>query len=344
MKITKIVSIVAGVIISLQCGRSHTIKYTDSKNNRVQIYSINAGAKISRKEIPAVVFIQINGCDKKLWERQTQTPELQKYRLITYDLRGHGKSTHFNDKQKYINQYSLKLHAEDLKHVLEYYDLDNALVVGWSLGGHIILRYLSDNPVGKIANAMIFGAVPSIGLAGIKDYPQMPPTDAMQFVTSKYLLSAEISVESIRRFVSLALEAEPDFHGSINLPEEDLKHWTKLIGSVDGYARVGLLDGSGVIAEDFSDGILDMSLEQMTSYNVWQLEMIPDIPDIPRIQTPVKLMISENDMFPMESIEYMSKLNPGYFQIVHTGRVGHAVHFTAPDIFEKELISILEDK
>jgi pimeloyl-ACP methyl ester carboxylesterase len=58
------------------------------------------------------------------------------YHVVTYDLRGHGKS----DKP----QQGLSLHtfAKDLKELLEHLELEDALLVGWSMGTSVIFEYL----------------------------------------------------------------------------------------------------------------------------------------------------------------------------------------------------------
>jgi pimeloyl-ACP methyl ester carboxylesterase len=63
-------------------------------------------------------------------------PELRKkYHIIRYDLRGHGGSTDSSDDQSIIQ------HARDLKKIVEYYDLDQASIVGFSFGGTIAQEF-----------------------------------------------------------------------------------------------------------------------------------------------------------------------------------------------------------
>jgi pimeloyl-ACP methyl ester carboxylesterase len=324
---------------TIHCSRNHTIKFTDSQNNPIKIYSAEFGAKVTSDITPAIVFLHGNGYDHSIWEKQTKSPALQKYRLIAYDMRGHGKSTHFKDDKSYARQYSMKLHAEDLQQVLEYYKLNNAIVVGWSLGGHVVLRHFVNHPASRIGKAVIYGAIPSLGFAGVKDYPPLPQKDVITFLLNQVLLSPSISGETLHKYVSLCLEQEPEFDGQIKLPESELDKWSSIVASSDGYSRLGLLDGFSDIMTDLSDGRLDMSPETMMSYNIWQGEMISELE---KIQTPVRLLVSESDIYPKEQIEYMANKNPEKFTLAYTGRTGHAVHYNSPEIFERELLKFIE--
>lgn len=58
------------------------------------------------------------------------------YTVITYDLRGHGLS-------RSNGEITIDRLAIDLKELIEYLDLDNITLVGWSMGGSVILQYLS---------------------------------------------------------------------------------------------------------------------------------------------------------------------------------------------------------
>lgn len=66
-----------------------------------------------------------------------QVPVLRKdYRIITYDLRGHG------DSERPIHGLTMKRLAQDLNELLDYLDVSNVSLVGWSLGTHVIFEYI----------------------------------------------------------------------------------------------------------------------------------------------------------------------------------------------------------
>lgn len=89
---------------------------------------------------PSIIFIHGLLGSRLNWEEQVQSPELRQYRLITYDLRGHGLS----DKPSGVEPYHDGRHwADDLDAVIEGSHAKKPVVVGWSLGGVVISNYLA---------------------------------------------------------------------------------------------------------------------------------------------------------------------------------------------------------
>jgi pimeloyl-ACP methyl ester carboxylesterase len=57
----------------------------------------------------------------------------QKYQTITPDLRGYGRS-------RYQKQFLIQQHLTDLAELLDKHQIDNCLLLGWSLGGIIAME------------------------------------------------------------------------------------------------------------------------------------------------------------------------------------------------------------
>ncbi|MGM0446474.1 MAG: alpha/beta fold hydrolase, partial [Bacillota bacterium] len=64
----------------------------------------------------------------------------ENYKLIAPDMRGFGIST-YNKKISSIADF-----VQDLKLFIEKLDLDNFVLMGWSTGGCIAMKYTADNP------------------------------------------------------------------------------------------------------------------------------------------------------------------------------------------------------
>ncbi|WP_282610300.1 alpha/beta fold hydrolase [Pelagibius sp. Alg239-R121] len=86
-----------------------------------------------------VVLIHGLGLNKAMW--QWQVPVLaQSYRVLTYDLYGHG------DSQTPPSTPDLTLFSTQLLKLLDENDIESCAVLGFSLGGMICRRFAMDHP------------------------------------------------------------------------------------------------------------------------------------------------------------------------------------------------------
>ena len=88
-----------------------------------------------------------------MWEYQTVALLEAGYRVITYDRRGFGHSAHPSTGYTYDN------FADDLAAVIDGLELDRVSLVGFSMGGGEIARYLSRHGAGKIARVALVASV-----------------------------------------------------------------------------------------------------------------------------------------------------------------------------------------
>ncbi|MCD7035645.1 alpha/beta hydrolase [Metabacillus sp. GX 13764] len=88
------------------------------------------------------------------WEAQVPALIEAGYRVITYDRRGFGQSS-----QPYSG-YDYDTLAADLNQLMEHLDLKEAALVGFSMGGGEVVRYLSKYGSSRIGKAVLAGAVP----------------------------------------------------------------------------------------------------------------------------------------------------------------------------------------
>lgn len=124
----------------------------------------------------SVVLIHGNSMSSKIWERQFVKSLSDKHHLISFDLPGHGESDN-------IDTYSLAILAESVSTTIEYFNLNNYILVGNSLGGDLILQIpqklkkcrgvmlINTPPVGKPPTMdKAFQPNPLIGMFFTKDY------------------------------------------------------------------------------------------------------------------------------------------------------------------------------
>lgn len=96
------------------------------------------------------------------WDGQMLHFALKGFRVIAHDRRSHGRSDQTaagNDMDTY---------ADDLAAVLSALDVNNAVLVGHSTGGGEVAHYIGRHGTGRVAKAVLVGAVP----------PRMSKSDA----------------------------------------------------------------------------------------------------------------------------------------------------------------------
>jgi non-heme chloroperoxidase len=92
------------------------------------------------------------------WDSQMLFFLSQGYRVIAHDRRGHGRSSQ-TDTGNDMDTYSA-----DVADLVTALDLKNAIHVGHSTGGGEVARYVARAEPGRVAKAVLIGAVPPIML------------------------------------------------------------------------------------------------------------------------------------------------------------------------------------
>lgn len=115
-------------------------------------------------EGPAVVLIHGYGADLRLWDQQAPALVDAGFRVIRYDVRGHGRSLIPPDGYTYEN------YAADLNDLLDRINIerpgtespaiDTAHLVGLSMGGGIVLKYALDFPERVLSLTLVDSALP----------------------------------------------------------------------------------------------------------------------------------------------------------------------------------------
>jgi pimeloyl-ACP methyl ester carboxylesterase len=88
------------------------------------------------------------------WEKQAQVLLDTGYRVITYDRRGFGNSS------KPAFGYDYDTFAEDLHKLITQLDLHDVALVGFSMGGGEVARYLGAYGSGRVKKAAFLSSIP----------------------------------------------------------------------------------------------------------------------------------------------------------------------------------------
>ncbi|MBY7144860.1 alpha/beta hydrolase [Virgibacillus sp. NKC19-3] len=118
-----------------------------------------------------VVFIHGWPLSSRSWEYQVPALVEAGYRVITYDRRGFG-----NSSQPW-HGYEYDTLAADLHQLLEQLDLQDVTLVGFSMGGGEVARYIATYGTSRVTKAVFAGAVPPY-LYQSEDNPDGPMDDA----------------------------------------------------------------------------------------------------------------------------------------------------------------------
>ncbi len=118
-----------------------------------------------------VVFLHGNFSAATYWE-ETMLALPPRFRAIAPDLRGYGWSEdRLVDATRGMRDWS-----DDLEALFAALNIDQAHLVGWSLGGGVIYRFLIDHP-GKVLSATLISPVSPYGFGGSKGVEGTPCTD-----------------------------------------------------------------------------------------------------------------------------------------------------------------------
>jgi pimeloyl-ACP methyl ester carboxylesterase len=174
----------------------------------------------------------------RAWEPQIAALIADGHRVVTYDRRGFGASS------QPWSGYDYDTFAADLDALLRHLDLHDATLVGFSMGGGEVVRYLSTYGSDRVAKAVLAGAVPPYlyksddnpdgGLddATITAFQTSVTTDRLafleQFTTSFFSANGTLKVSEAQRRYAL-----------------DIASYASPKGTLDCIAAFGLTDFRG---------------------------------------------------------------------------------------------------
>jgi non-heme chloroperoxidase len=115
-----------------------------------------------RADGPPILFIHGLSQSHLCWAKQYQSALAEEFRLVAYDLRGHGMSQAPLEAEHYTDG---QLWADDVAAIIRRLGLDRPVLVGWSYGGFIICDYLRAHGQDRIGAIDFVGGVVTLGEA-----------------------------------------------------------------------------------------------------------------------------------------------------------------------------------
>lgn len=101
--------------------------------------NLNYGDAGNKDALP-IVLVHGFPFSSEMWKVQMQMLQEKNLRVITYDLRGHGRSGAGD------GQYTIELFVDDLIALLDHLKIAKTLLCGFSMGGYVALRAIERNP------------------------------------------------------------------------------------------------------------------------------------------------------------------------------------------------------
>lgn len=136
-------------------------------------FEVEPGVRLhyqDRGDGPPIVFVHGWGGAGDVWDYQV-LDLADRFRCVTVDLRGHG------DSDKPWGCYDYDLFCRDLQSLLTGLGLEDVTLVGWSMGGHIGLKYVISIGA-RVSRLVITGSGPRFWQA--EDAPYGTPADQVQ--------------------------------------------------------------------------------------------------------------------------------------------------------------------
>lgn len=197
-----------------------------------------------KNDRPALLLLHGNSSSSKVFRHMLSSPTLtQSYRIITFDLPGHGASSNAAHAE---HDYTKRGFAELAVHILEHLSIESVVVLGWSLGGHIALETIPllkcaserGSRIVALKGLMLIGTPPASGAEqAAKCFKVIAESDSENLMAKTYWSDEE--AEGVARFV--AAGGRPELYEEWMLKDA--------IRS-DGRARLiifsALLEGRGV--------------------------------------------------------------------------------------------------
>ncbi len=255
-----------------------------------------------RGDDPTVIFIHGHCTNQTFFSAQVDSSLLQEYRLITLDLPGYGKSDPPIEPQ---NVYSLPGYAEVVVEVIDFLSLNNIVVVGWSLGGHVGLELTQK--LDQLKGLLITGTPP-----------------------------IEISEEGLAQGFRIPDLKILECFGKGNLSREEAE-WLATVSGYDYTEEKQFLVDAILNTDEGAKTIYPASIVKGIGLN--ELDIVGRWP------RPIAVIAGENDAaINNEYIIHRVKFRNLWKNKVHIIRdTGHAVHMENAEEFNRILNTFLQD-
>lgn len=221
------------------------------------------------------------------------------YRAIGITLRGFGKS------DKPYGAYNYDTHASDIKEVLSELGIKDAVLVGFSMGGSIAIRYLSYYNGAHVSKLVLCGAAAPIWTQR-KDFPYNLPQSAVD------------------ELIELNNSDRPKL----------LSNFAKIFSATETALNEGIggwLNGIGLSASSYATAQCLLALRDTDLR-----------PDMKKIKIPTLIIHGKKDKICSFDLAEQMKSGIQNSQLIAFENSGHSIFLEETSKFNKELIKFAE--
>ena len=145
----------AGRLIDVATARSFAMDASPDRSAGLRWYESRPSARTAARPTPTLVFVHGNSSSASTWQYQFEGVLAARYHLLAIDLPGHGDSLRAANPDQ---AYALPGYAQALRQLVTELKVPDAIFIGWSLGGHIVLEASAALPTAR--GFVIFGTPP----------------------------------------------------------------------------------------------------------------------------------------------------------------------------------------
>jgi pimeloyl-ACP methyl ester carboxylesterase len=272
------------------------IKVGEQNSGSIDLHYEDAGSG------PAVVLIHGYPLSGRAWDKQVPVLLEAGHRVITYDRRGFGMSS------QPTSGYDYDTFAADLRTLMDELDLDEATLVGHSMGTGEVTRYLGNYGSARVARAVLVSPIPPF-LLQTGDNPEGLPASL--------------------------------FEGFIHTAKADTPAWMK--GFLDSFYNVDVLGGTLVSDQAFQASwniaTVASAIAAVACIPTWETDFRDDLP---KIDVPV--LVVQGDADRILPFVNTGKRLPGLIKDIKLTVIEggpHAISWTHADQVNQALLTFL---
>lgn len=224
-------------------------------------------------DLPVLVMLHPNSCSRLFFKNQMEDKRLtDSYRLIAIDLPGHGDSQPADHPE---TTYTFPGYAKEVVNVLEKLNIQQCVLLGWSLGGHAVLEAMDQ--VKGLRGVVLTGTPPTeVSTEGFNEVFKDIPLEII-----KLLGKAKFEREDAEKFISGVGKEEWMVQYGLACDGRAREFLTKWIGEKTGGDQRKLVAETRVptalISGEQDPASNKEYLESLKYGNLWGMRFIPDV-------------------------------------------------------------------